>query len=180
MSVIVIDLETTGLDTRKAKITEVAAVDMHNADNQMYFVPQHPVFSTVKDGVGLGVSRYFERGVYQDMLSVDGTTTAFVDLHKMLQGNTVAGSNPRFDTNLLARTFAFMNMDPEPWHHRLLDLSAYAAGVFGLPFSELPGLNKVCQMLGVDQLGEHSAMGDVLTTMECFERLDQRAGFDSK
>lgn len=171
MSIIVLDLETTGLDTQRAKIIEVAAMDIDNEEESLYFVPHQGLFVPERDGVGLAVSRYFERGVFENMLGVTDTREYYRDLWNMLDGNTVAGSNPRFDTNFLMITFRSLGLDPEPWHHRLLDLSAYAAGVLGFPFDALPGLSTVCEALNVDFADAHSAMGDVKVTRECFRRL---------
>lgn len=175
MPVIVLDLETTGLNTN-ARITEVAAMDLDDAKQRAYFVPHHTAFYPERDGEGLAISRYFERGVYKNMLTQAGTAKHYAELHNMLLGNTMAGSNPRFDANLLAQVFRNMGLDPEPWHHRLLDLSAYAAGALGLSLTELPGLAKVCELLRVPNPDEHSAMGDVLATRACFMRLDEMSG----
>jgi DNA polymerase-3 subunit epsilon len=138
----------------------------------MYFVPWHNGFNPRQDGDALAINRYFERGVYKEMATQSATSEFYELLHELLLGNTIAGSNPRFDANILANQFLKMGLQPEPWHHRLLDLSTYAAGALGLPMDELPGLQKVCDILEVPFPDEHSAMGDVLATRNCLHRLD--------
>ena len=174
MDVIVLDLETTGLDTTTCKVTEVCAMDLNDVDRVKYFVPHHDVFDPVKDGNALRLTKYFERGLHNEMLSNDQTILFYHDLHTWLQGNVIAGSNPRFDANILSRVFRNLGLDPEPWHHRLLDLSAYAAGALGIPVTEIPGLATVCKLLGVTFEPDHTAYGDVAATRACFHEIDNR------
>lgn len=181
--VVVVDLETTGLGP-DAVILEVAAFNMETCE-EFYFVPHvtHEQLGAA-DPDALGINRYYERGVYKNRLDEEATRGRYEYLRGMLTGNTFAGSNPTFDTRLLAaakwhRTadYVAFGMDRsvrafgEPWHHRLLDLSAYAAGVLALPLEELPGLHKVCELLSITNQEEHSAMGDVRATAKCFEKL---------
>lgn len=170
MNVIVIDVETTGLDTETAQIIEVAAMDLRDPDKRMYFVPNLNFIVPVTDGPGLQVNRYFERGAWRAMLSESETHDRYLELWEMLEGNTIAGSNPRFDANVLARKFRMMGLD-EPWHHRLFDVSAYAAGVFGT--DSMYGLAGLCDEFGINTSKEHSAMGDVENTRECILELEK-------
>lgn len=172
---VVVDVETTGLEDR-AKVIEVAAINVHTGA-EFYFVPY--VSTTVlgcASPQALQINRYFERGVWQYMDSSDAVTWKnYSVLRRMLDGNTFGGSNPRFDAPKILRGINYWDdltkHISEPWHHRLADLSAYAAGVLSLPPTELPGLDAVCRSLNIENEAPHSAMGDARATAECFRQL---------
>ncbi len=185
---IVVDTETTGLDTSFHVPLEVAAVNVDTGEH-MTFVPQTPrgAFDQAA-GDALQINRYFERGLFAARLNYEATWRAYADLWKMLEGNTFAGSNPAFDAAMLLRGVDVTRMEAgmwddsiphrAPWHHRLADLSAYAAGILEYPPTELPGLNLVCQAVGVENDAPHTALGDALATAECFRRLRKLATGD--
>lgn len=184
---IVVDTETTGLHD-DAAIIEVAAINV-NTGETLHFVPHLPPGQLAKaQPEALQINRYYERGLFRETLSAADTLDAFDNLRNMLNGNTFAGSNPTFDAKLIEkqqyRTIhtdeETANLDytsPAPigqvWHHRLADLSAYAAGVLGLDPTEAPGLDRVAELLGVSipDGDRHTALGDAKTTARCFQLL---------
>ncbi|QAU04979.1 putative exonuclease [Mycobacterium phage Henu3] len=126
------------------------------------------------------------------MLSPADTADAFDELATMLKGNTFGGSNPTFDSHLVASarvtppSYAVLGAEHvvgRVWHHRLADLAAYAAGVLGLNPTELPGLDAVIEKVDfmvpifmvpigeVDNYERHTALGDARITASCFRRL---------
>jgi DNA polymerase-3 subunit epsilon len=172
--VIVVDIESTGLKEHHVPI-EVAAINLETGD-EFYFVPY--MGSTVASGAdpdALRINRYFERGIYKyaDRTPPE-TSDHYRDLAVMLKDNTLAGSNPRFDAGKISDQLRRIGNGRdwvEPWHHRLLDLSAYAAGVLGISPSSLPGLHQVCEALDIVNEEEHGAMGDARATAACFKAL---------
>lgn len=166
---IVCDVETTGLSGEHV-ILEVAAVPLRGVP--IHFVPyvsHHDMADADPDA--LRINRYFERGVYRSKLSQSDTREQYSALHNLLDGNVFGGSNPRFDVAKLAKVFRNYGFPWEPSHHRLADLSVYAAGVLSIPVEELPGLDTVCELLGVVNREPHSAMGDAQATADCFRIL---------
>jgi DNA polymerase III subunit epsilon len=163
---IIVDIETTGLDD-DAYILEVAAIDTATGE-ELYFAPyierDHLVYA---DPQALQINRYYERGVWNVMETRSGTNCYYERLQELLRDNTLGGSNPIFDAQKIRR---YIN---PVWHHRLADLAAYAAGVLGISPTELPGLNTVCDRLGVVHSDPHSALGDARATAECFARLQK-------
>ncbi|AID58938.1 DnaQ-like exonuclease [Mycobacterium phage Gaia] len=169
----VVDVESTSLDPDAAPL-EIAAVNIDTGE-EFRAVPHIAQAQLSKaDPDSLRVNRYYERGVFKDMLeTVEANKNIFDWLKNILQDQTLAGSNPSFDAGILSRQIATGGLLGTPWHHRLLDLSAYAMGVLGL--EELPGLAKVCELVGVTNDDPHSALGDARATAECFRRLREWA-----
>lgn len=162
---IVVDVETTGLHAN-ARVLEVAAVNVETRE-EFRFVPWIDN-DAIKwaEPKALQINRYFERGVFDDMLDQDDTKAAYEKLRTWLDGNTLGGSNPTFDAAKIVGP-----VGGQVWHHRLADLAAYAAGALGLPPAELPGMEKVCTLLDVTNFEPHSALGDAFATAECFRKL---------
>lgn len=186
---IVVDTETTGLDVDKHWVLEVAAVNVRTGE-ELYFVPALPVGALDEaEGKALKLNGYFSRDVYAHRLSIETAWPYWLKLWDWLDGNTLGGSNPSFDAAMLNRSMQWCHngiptgynkpevppFRPSPWHHRLADLSAYAAGGLGIEPTALPGLNVVCRSLQVENEAEHSALADARATAQCFAKLIARA-----
>ncbi len=181
---IVVDVETTGLEVVRHVPIEVAAVNVRTGD-VLYFVPFfHPYDKGQASDQAMHTNRYYERGVYKDMLSPDGTADKYEQLWEMLGGNTLGGANARFDAAMLRYGYSIRNtirsgsggissydMAEEPWHYRLADLGSYAAGVLGSDPGEIPSLSALCAELNIENPDSHSALGDARAAAECFRRL---------
>lgn len=175
---VVVDTETNGLDLERHQPVEVAWWNL-DTDERGCFIAVHDVSEVLAnaDIKALQINRYLDRIAER---ALDRTTKlgapsevecrrradAF-NLLTELTGNTLAGSNPAFDAAMLRKLFD----GPDPWHHRMLDLSAYAAGVLGL--DELPGLARVCELLDIKP-GDHTAEADVTATGLCIRELRRR------
>lgn len=175
--IVVVDVETTGLDPERHTCVEVAWWDL-TTGHRGFFVPCHNVSETLAgaDIEALRLTRYVDRlaDAPQDL-----NGTGVWELAEHLDGQTMAGSNPRFDCGFLDWVFRDavqhrLLMAPPTPHHRLWDLAPYAAGVLGLPY--LPGLAEVCDRLDTEHRPDHTAEGDVTATGECFLELFERAG----
>lgn len=168
--VIVVDCESLGLGTWHPAC-EIAFWDLTTGE-QRRFLPQiFPYDIDTADKKALRINRYWERGLDQE--PQDRSGKELEHLHRLLAGNTLAGSNPAFDAQKLDLAFDRRGwLTNQPWHHRMLDLSNYAAGVLDLPMNELPGLAQVCELLNIAP-GNHTAAEDVRATGECFLALQQ-------
>lgn len=161
---IVVDIETTGLH-KDSVILEVAAVSVRTKE-ELWFVPCIPEDALTRaEPEALQINRYYERGVFKHTLGSNGTDIQYNRLAFLLRDNTFGGSNPTFDSQRLTWKIGTV------WHHRLADLSAFAAGKLGISPTELPGLEAVCKLLGVLNEEPHGALGDARATAECFRKL---------
>lgn len=175
---IVVDVETNGLDLARHQPVEVAWHNLTTGE-QDTFIPAHNWRTAVAEADidALRITRYIDRIAGQpqaDMSAVrrlweQFTGPAVQDPEQRRPAATLVGSNPRFDAAMLRKLAPAW---PEPWHHRLLDISAYAAGALGL--DELPGLARLCEILDVDP-PDHTAGRDVEATVSCLLALQLRA-----
>lgn len=155
MSIIYLDVETTGLDPNRHHIWEMA-----------YAVDGKPISSCVvphsrvgADEKALEVGQYFER-----ITSLPTSPTFEMALATDLEGNTLCAANPAFDASFLKARWGHT-----PWRYRLLDIEAYAMGALGYDVPQ--GLKTIAADLR--ELGheipepDHTAAGDVATLREC-------------
>lgn len=173
--IVVVDIETTGLNPKRHSVVEVAWWNLAT-DERGEFVPWHKPSRVLAkaDIVALRVNGYLDRLADAKQ---DDYDTGLKALLTQLKGNTFAGCNPAFDAAFLTRLFrAHLEKPNRPnWHHRMLDVSAYAAGVLHLPPTELPGLATVCELLEVVNTAPHTAEGDVDATGRCIKILMEMA-----
>ena len=141
MSIVYIDVETTGLAPERHEVIEIGWVDGDRSGR--YIVPH---IGITADPEALRINKYNERGLWDRSLWDEPDRIA--DLANRLEGKTLAGCNPRFDAAFLSRLFGW-----EPWHYRLLDVQSYASAVLG----ELTPLS------ARDLYAEYSGRGHALT-----------------
>lgn len=183
---IVVDVETSGLDVAAHDVLEVAAIDLATGD-ELYFVP-NPInveWLPAADPDALRINRYFERRVYADQLDVTTTRDRWRALAKMLDGNILAGVNPDFDARFIEAAFSTHSaLAPTPFtgrrNHRMRDLATYAAGVLGTDPAEPASSSDIFTSLGIVNDEPHSARGDARATAEAFRRLQATAAQRSR
>lgn len=171
---VVVDCETTGLEPRHDVAVEISWWNLSTGENGC-FVPPHDVALVLGDPdhvVALDLNGYRER-LADAPQDVDGT--ALRRLAEQLDGATLAGSNPAFDVAFLGPLLDGAG-HACGWHHRLLDVSAFAAGRLGLAGNQLPGLYALAALLNEQRNlnippPDHTATGDVRTTGLCLRAL---------
>ncbi|QXO13985.1 DnaE-like DNA polymerase III alpha [Mycobacterium phage Illumine] len=175
---IVVDLETTSLDYDTAAPLEVALLNVDTGES-LRFVP-HVSLDQLKaaDPVAMEVNGYYERALWREALTEPQTAVAWGEVQEWLRGNTFAGSNPTFDSTIVARQVVTSDkyaLQAETvgrvWHHRLADLAAYAGGKLDRDPTDLAGLDDVAERLGVHVAQRHTAIGDAAATALCFDIL---------
>lgn len=154
--IIVVDTETDGLDLMWNRPVEVGWLAWRGFGSGV-FVPPHRL-GEHSDRTALQINAYQER-IERRERDDDYDHTRL--LHMRLTGAVLAGANVRFDAAMLSWLFRDAGLPPEPWHHRLLDVEAYAAGRLNIPPWRLPGLRELVQLTGVPYEPTHGAWADV-------------------
>lgn len=180
--IIVVDLETSGLNPKTHSAVEVAWWNL-TTDERGCFIPPHDVSKVLAAAEikALQINRYIDRIADQpqdvDHREAERLLTQFRGYkhfppEPLPQAATLLGANPRIDAEFLRRVLSVGGR--EPWHYRLWDISAYAAGVLNLDY--VPGLWDICEALDIEH-NDHTAEGDVTATGLCFKELRAMAQF---
>ncbi|MGW2908774.1 3'-5' exonuclease [Streptomyces sp. NPDC001204] len=120
------DVESTGLDPFLHEAWEIAVI--HRCDG----VDEEHVFRIKPDITGadpesLRINRYHERTAATDW-KWDDPHLAAAQLHDLLDGAVLVGSNPSFDADMIRNLFVRYYDDAKPWHYRTVDVVTLAAG----------------------------------------------------
>jgi len=138
------------------------SVDVMRADPQALaiggYYRRHPA----------GVQTVANIGGFVDKLTPN--SMAAQNIAALTHGATIVGACPWFDTYTLEQLLRDNGYQPA-WHYRLRDVEALAAGYTGN--LDLGGLTTCARAVGVevDADLEHTAMGDVLTTMRVWDAI---------
>jgi hypothetical protein len=180
-----VDCETTGLDRRRHDAYELSWA-IGQGPIHTLLLPHRAQYA---DAAALMVGRYRERDIPR-LLREQGQLTDlkqrlqdFVTAFRTPEGGkrTLVAANPNFDAGMLFgkvigvesranRVKRFLRLPApaaptEPWHYRLLDIEAYAAGVLG--WTELKGLRAIQEHLTTMHrhiiTPNHTSAGDVAT-----------------
>jgi len=166
-AIVIVDTETDGLDPDRHEPVEVAWLRFREYGAGSFIPPHSLAFA---DPEALRINRYEERLRGKPW---DDRFSAAEALHITLRGNVLAGFNPAFDAAMLGILFRRAGLPVQPWHYRLLDLSAFGAGVLGLHPAHLPGGDRLAQLLDVriEDRERHTAMGDCQLAADVLSRL---------
>lgn len=162
-----IDLETTGLDVKRDRVVQAAALLMQGSS--LLEAPRMNVL--VNPGVSVPARAKAIHGLGDEELEGAPAFSGIADdLLGLLQGRVVVGHHVGFDLGVLREETARAGRawrDPP-----FLDIAVIA----GALERSLPdqGLETIARWLGVGIRGRHTAMGDALAAAEVFARLIAR------
>lgn len=161
---VALDLETTGLDVRSARIVQIGALAMAGSR-----ILERPRFeSLVNPGIAMPVEALRIHGI--DNAAV-AKAPRFADVasvvRDLLDGRAVIGHNVAFDLAMLRHEAARAGI---AWHEPpALDVAL----LLGALEPSLPDLQleAVAQRVGVEVAGRHTAIGDATAAAKIFGRL---------
>jgi DNA polymerase-3 subunit epsilon len=164
LPVVVLDTETTGLDSQKDAIVSVGAVRCHG--RRLYR-------STVLDllvnpGRRIPARSTAVHGITDAMVAIKPEITALLpEIQSFMGGSVVVGHAIGFDLALLGRTFRAAGVE---WHSPLrLDILLLAAALS--PDEEGFEIDDQAARMGINVTGRHTALGDSLVTAEIWVHL---------
>jgi DNA polymerase-3 subunit epsilon len=164
LPVLVLDTETTGLETETARIVSLGAVRMHG--DRIY--ARTIIDWLINPGYPIPVEASAVHGL-TDAMVADAPPLADVlpDLRAWVADTVVLGHRISFDLAVLDRECARADLD---WRRPpSLDTHPLAAAL--LPDLRDFELETVAERLGIDPRGRHTALGDALVTAEIYRRL---------
>ncbi|WP_185932510.1 3'-5' exonuclease [Streptomyces sp. WAC 01325] len=122
-----VDVESTGLDPVLHEVWEIAVILRHDGQDEEHTFRIHPENFISADPEALRINRYFERVAAPDWVW-DDRETAARQLHNLLDGAVLIGSNPAFDAEMFAQLLGEYFDQPRPWHYRTIDTATLAVG----------------------------------------------------
>jgi CBS domain-containing protein len=164
LPVIVLDLETTGLDVRRDRVVQVGAIAMLGPK----ILDQPRLDCLIDPGVPIPDTSTRIHGLSDNDVEGAIRFEAFVEtLRELVSGRVVVGHNIGFDLAVLRYEAARVGV---AWHDPpALDL----APLVGALERSLPdlGLESIASLLGVTIKGRHRALGDAMAAAEIFSHL---------
>lgn len=174
MKLLFLDTETGGLDPHEAALVEVAW-SVNGAPPKALVLPHssHRVTPMAAE-----VNRYYERELHEP--AKWATPEQIEEFREALKDATLVGANIAFDE-------AFLRANHYTgWHHRKLDLESYALPLVGMVTNKrgdglvMPGLadiqttlSRLTWLVGRIPAPDHTALGDVKTTIAVYEALSE-------
>ncbi len=155
--IVVLDFETTGLNTKEDRITEIGAVKLVDGkvvDSYSELVnPERPLSQQIVKLTGI---------TDQMLVNAPKASEILPDFLKFLDNCPIAAHNAKFDTGMLKSELARLNIE---YKSTVLDTLYMAQRLY----PEMPRyrLGALCRHLGVSLKNAHRAVHDAKATAEC-------------
>lgn len=176
---IVVDVETTGVDTRRCSLLSVGALDFDNPTNQFY-VECRAFDGAHVEKEALVISGFTAEQIRDTEKKTDREVVEeFLAWMKTCTEWTLAGQNPSFDRNFLEETAHRYHIN-WPLAHRTIDLHSVAYAEFLKMGKEIPrknnhsalNLDRILTHVGLPtRAKKHNALLDAKLEAEAFSRL---------
>jgi DNA polymerase-3 subunit epsilon len=164
LAMLVVDIETTGLDVRRDRILSIAALPLHGA--RAY--KAHILDKLVNPGVAIPPRSSMIHGITDAMIE---TAPSFAELAEELMplvaGRVMVGHNIGFDAAMLRREAAIAGIDwIDPPTLCLTQLEAML-----VPEGTDLGLDAMAARRGIAVHGRHTALGDALVAADILAQM---------
>lgn len=172
-----IDSETTGLDSSRHEIFELALIHRKpgapDEEQSWWFSPLD--LSTAEPSA-LILNDFYERrkrakkaGVTEiEWVHQNERVGELNYLARTLHGQTLVGANPHFDAGFL-RVMMLGAKAVATWHHRLIDVESMAIPILGL--DKPLGVSDLAEKLEIEIKDRHTAMGDCRAHRDIYDKL---------
>jgi DNA polymerase III epsilon subunit-like protein len=166
---VIVDLETSGLDERFHEILEVAAirVDATTFEERARFVAKVKPLLPV-DPEAAAVNGYAPE-LWRDAISLD---EALRGMFPVIEGARWVGSKPSFDFDFVSTNAqACGRKMPKLATHRLVDVSGMAEPLVAAGLIAKAGLEALREYFGIHTGAPHRALNDALATVAAYRLL---------
>lgn len=172
-----IDTETTHLDRDIRRAWEIGIIrrDPDGIETERtWFVHTDDLDLAHADPAALHIGRFRERHPAFNHDKAWPERDAAVEIQELTRGATLAGAVTSFDEHTLDRMLRRHDLT-RAWHHRLVDVRVYAAGVAGAD----PGwaFPEALAAFGLaeDAASRHTALGDARLARDLYDAARRRA-----
>lgn len=163
----VLDIETTGGNFRKEKITEIAIILFDGQE----IIEERSTLIHPEKSIPLEISRL--TGITNEMVSNAPTFPEVArKIVEMTENCVLVGHNISFDYSFLREEFRQLGFSYR--RDTLCTLKMSRKAFPGLPSY---GLGNICRTLGIQNSSRHRAYGDARATLELFQRILARDRF---
>lgn len=161
LSAVALDLETTGLDARSARIVQIGAVRIEKG----CICPDVRFDRLVNPGIAIPASATTIHGITDAAVSsAAGLTDLLPEIETFCGDAIIIGHTIGYDLAVLKREYERAN---RPWRQpQALDIRLLARLI--APTLADHSINALCKWLNVPMVGRHTAVGDAETTARLF------------
>lgn len=176
---IIVDVESSGVDSRKNSLVSIGAIDFDNPKNEFY--AECRIFDGAHvEKEALAVNGFTKKQITDPSKKTDKEIVVdFLAWVTTCKEHTIAGQNPSFDRDFIQETCFRYHLD-WPLAHRVIDLHSIC--YFHMLRRDLPpptknnrsdlNLDAIVKYVGVDfNRGSHNALEDAKLEGEAFSRL---------
>jgi DNA polymerase III epsilon subunit-like protein len=176
---LVVDTETGGLIPGRHSLLEVGLAAYKNGEvvgRKQFYIKQEEYLVTPKamEINKLDLAEVYKQGV-TPRIGLDMIQNFIMQHFGIENPPKMLGQNVGFDRNFIKALFLSQNEDIDTWiSHRVMDtqvLIQAAKDLEWLPADAPNSLHKFAKMMGYTPQGEHTAMGDIDTTVFAYEAI---------
>ena len=164
---IIVDIETTGLDPKKNSLLSIGALEFENPDNKFYGECRVDEDAEVSN-IALKINGFTRKQIVDKKKPAsEELIKNFLEWIEPIKDKTVGGENIWFDTEFFEEYFARMHVK-WPFRKKVVELHEASPLLQGHPWS----LDMVLYAVGIPPRSKaHNAMDDVELTAETISRL---------
>jgi DNA polymerase III epsilon subunit-like protein len=175
-SFVFVDVETTGLDPERHEIIEFAAISVPKRDLMIpgkggfvtFEAKVKPLYLERAEPKALEVNGYSDEK-WKDATQLDDVLEI---VQPLFDDATIAGHNPSFDVGFLNKAWSrHPEFRPTGMDYHVFDTATLAQKYVLTGDIEKPGLFQICEFLGIDTSGCHTAMADAMMSLLAARRL---------
>lgn len=172
---IVVDIETTGLDPKNHSILSIGAIDMNNPENKFYGECQCEEWKIVNP-FALEINGFLEKNIMDKAKpTVEELVSKFIEWHNAIEDKMIAGHNVwQFDLQFLNEACWRYDLTSN-WSHRTIDLHTLAYAYFetaGLENNIPLSLDVILELVWIGaEPKPHNALNGACLEAEAISRL---------
>jgi len=165
-----VDTETTGIidEYPDAEIIEIAVVTWRDGDRTVELDSLiKPRKAVPPDNISRKL-RGFDEKLWKNETTWDVHCSN--EIHRLLEGKYIAGSNPDFDKRMIAAECFRQGSGRPKWSHRSMDTCSLGFMLWVMGETEGSGLGYLTEYFGIEHK-VHTALGDcqaAISVWECF------------